>query len=156
MKIKVERRWPKPTYTIGRLYVDGIYYFNTLEDKDRGLKQTDSLDYIKARKVAGETAVPKGTYGVAMNVTSPKYAAVSWYWNFCQGKMPRLLAVPGFDGILIHPGGSNGALDTRGCILVGLNKKVGKLTDSKACFQQLYRLMKAAADRGEEISIEIV
>ena len=156
MKIKVERRWPKPTYTIGRLYVDGIYYFNTLEDKDRGLKQTDSLDYIKARKVAGETAVPKGTYGVAMNVTSPKYAAVSWYWNFCQGKMPRLLAVPGFDGILIHPGGSNGALDTRGCILVGLNKKVGKLTDSTACFQQLYRLMKAAADRGEEISIEIV
>ena len=154
MKIKVERRWPKPTYTIGRLYVDGIYYFNTLEDKDRGLKQTDSLDYIKARKVAGETAVPKGTYGVAMNVTSPKYAAVSWYWNFCQGKMPRLLAVPGFDGILIHPG--TDALSTRGCILVGLNKKVGKLTDSKACFQQLYRLMKAAADRGEEISIEIV
>ena len=154
MKIKVERRWPKPTYTIGRLYVDGIYYFNTLEDKDRGLKQTDSLDYIKARKVAGETAVPKGTYGVAMNVTSPKYAAVPWYWNFCQGKMPRLLAVPGFDGILIHPG--TDALSTRGCILVGLNKKVGKLTDSKACFQQLYRLMKAAADRGEEISIEIV
>ena len=154
MKIKVERRWPKPTYTIGRLYVDGIYYFNTLEDKDRGLKQTDSLDYIKARKVAGETAVPKGTYGVAMNVTSPKYAAVSWYWNFCQGKMPRLLAVPGFDGILIHPG--TDALSTRGCILVGLNKKVGKLTDSRACFQQLDRLMKAAADRGEEISIEIV
>ena len=154
MKIKVERRWPKPTYTIGRLYVDGIYYFNTLEDKDRGLKQTDSLDYIKARKVAGETAVPKGTYGVAMNVTSPKYAAVSWYWNFCQGKMPRLLAVPGFDGILIHPG--TDALSTRGCILVGLNKKVGKLTDSRACFQQLYRLMKAAADRGEEITIERV
>ena len=154
MKLKVERRWPKPTYTIGRLYIDGLYYCNTLEDRDRGLKQTDTTAYIKSRKVVGETAVPKGTYGVAMNVTSPKYAAVTWYWNFCQGKMPRLLSVPGFDGILIHPGTT--ALDTKGCILVGLNKKVGKLTDSKATFQQIYRLMKAAADRGEEITIEIV
>ena len=154
MKLKVERRWPKATYTIGRLYIDGIYYCNTLEDRDRGLKQTDPPTYISSRKVAGETAIPKGTYGVAMNVTSPKYAGVAWYYNFCRGKMPRLLAVPGFDGILIHPGTS--ALDTRGCILVGKNTKVGKLTESKACFQEVYKLMKAAADRGEAISIEII
>ena len=154
MKIKVERRWPKPTYTIGRLYIDGLYYCNTLEDKDRGLKQTDTTAYIKSRKVAGETAIPKGTYGVSMNTTSPKYAAVAWYWNFCQGKMPRILSVPGFDGILIHPG--NNALDTKGCILVGKNTKVGKLTDSRATFQEVYRRLKEAADKGEEISIEIV
>ena len=154
MKIKVERRWPKATYTIGRFYIDGILYCNTLEDADRGLKQTDSLAYIKSRKVAGETAIPKGTYGVAMNVTSPKYAGVPWFWNLCRGKMPRLLNVPGFEGILIHTG--TDALDTRGCILVGKNTKVGKLTDSKACFQEIYKLMKAAADKGEEITIEIV
>ena len=154
MKLKVERRWPKATYTIGRLYIDGIYYCNTLEDRDRGLKQTDPPTYIASRKVAGETAIPKGTYGVAMNVTSPKYAGVAWYYNFCRGKMPRLLAVPGFDGILIHPGSD--ALSTRGCLLVGKNTKVGKLTESKACFQEVYKLMKAAADKGETISIEIV
>ena len=154
MKIKVERRWKKATYTIGRLYIDGIFYCNTLEDKDRGLKQTDPLTYIQARKIAGETAIPKGLYGVAMNVTSPKYAGVAWYWQFCQGKMPRLLSVPGFDGILIHPG--TDALDTKGCILVGKNTKVGKLTESRACFQEIYRLMKKAADQGEDISIEIV
>ncbi len=153
MKIKVERRWPKVTYTIGRLYIDGIYYCNTLEDRDRGLKQTDPLLYIQQRKIAGETAIPKGTYEVAMNVTSPKYAGVAWYYNFCRGKMPRLKAVPGFDGILIHPG--NDALDTKGCILVGKNTKVGKLTDSKACFKEIYKLMKEAADSGEPISIEI-
>ncbi len=155
MKIRVERRWPKATYTIGVLFIDGIRYCETLEDRDRGLKQTDTLDFIKSRKVAGETAVPKGTYGVAMNVTSPKYAGVAWYWDFCRGKMPRLLNVPGFDGILIHPGGSNGPLDTRGCILVGRNTKVGKLTESRATFQQIYKIMKAAADRGEEITITI-
>ena len=156
MKLKVERKWPKATYTIGRLYIDGILYCNTLEDADRGLHQFDSLASIQSRKVAGETAIPKGKYTVSMNVTSPKYAAVAWYWNFCRGKMPRLMHVPGFDGILIHPGGSNGPLDTRGCILVGKNTKVGKLTDSKACFQEVYKLMKAAADKGEEITIEIV
>lgn len=155
MKLKVERRWPKVTYTIGRLYIDGIFYCNTLEDRDRGLLQTDPLPTIQKRKIAGETAIPKGTYDVLMNVTSPKYAGVAWYYNFCRGKMPRLKDVPGFDGILIHPGGSNGPLDTRGCILVGRNTKVGKLTDSRACFQEIYRLMKQAADRGEKITIEI-
>lgn len=155
MKIKVERKWPKVTYTIGRFYIDGIFYCNTLEDADRGLHQSQGAEYVRKKKIAGETAIPKGTYGVSMNTTSPKYAAVAWYWNFCQGKMPRLLAVPGFDGILIHPGGSNGPLDTRGCILVGRNTKVGKLTDSRACFQQIYKLMKQAADDGEEITIEI-
>lgn len=154
MKLRLERRWEKATYVIGVLFIDGIRYCETLEDADRGLKQTDPPTYIASRKVAGETAIPKGTYGVAMNVTSPKYAGVAWYYNFCRGKMPRLLAVPGFDGILIHPG--NDALDTRGCILVGKNTKVGKLTESKACFQEVYKLMKAAADKGEKISIEIV
>ena len=154
MKLKVERRWPKATYTIGRFFIDGMYYCNTLEDCDRGLKQTDDLSYIKRRKVYGEKAIPKGTYTVSMNVTSPKYSAVSWYWNLCRGKMPRLLNVPGFDGILIHP--LNNPLQTYGCIGVGKNTKVGQLTESKVCFKQIYKLMKAASDKGETITIEIV
>ena len=154
MKLRLERRWPKATYTIGVLFIDGIRYCETLEDHDRGLKQSDPLLYIQKRKIAGETAIPKGTYEVSMNVTSPKYAGVAWYYNFCRGKMPRLKDVPGFDGILIHPGTS--ALDTKGCILVGKNTKVGKLTDSRACFMEVYKLMKEAADHGEKITIEIV
>ena len=154
MKIRVERRWPKETYTIGRLYVDGFLFCNTLEDRDRGLKQTDHPDYIKARKVYAETAIPKGTYEVTMDVTSPKYAAVAWYWRLCQGKMPRLLKVPGFEAILIHPGST--ALDSAGCLLVGKNTKVATLTESKATFEKLYKKMKAAHDKGEKITIEIV
>ena len=153
MILKIDRRWKKSTYTIGILYIDGALFCNTLEDRDRGLKQEDLPTYISARKIAGETAIPTGTYGVAMDVTSPKYAAVAWYRKFCGGKMPRLLAVPGFDGILIHPG--NTSLDTKGCILVGRNTKVGQLTESRATFEKLYKRMKAAADRGERITIEI-
>ena len=154
MILRIERRWPKSTYCIGLLFVDDVRFCETLEDKDRGLKQTDSLVYIKSRKVYQETAIPKGVYKVAMNVISPKYSASAWYWKLCQGKVPRLLDVPGWDGVLIHTG--NNALQTAGCILVGRNTKVGGLTDSTACFKEVYKLMKEAADNGEEITIEIV
>ena len=154
MKLKVERRWKKATYTIGRIYIDGVYYCNTLEDRDRGLKQTDSLTYIKARKVAGETAIPTGTYIVSMNTTSPKYAGVPFYWNFCKGKMPRLLAVPGFDGILIHIG-NRANPDSSGCILVGVNDRKGMVTKSTETFRRLWYKLKEADKRGENISITI-
>lgn len=154
MRLRVERRWKKETYTIGVLFVDGIRFCETLEDKDRGLKQTDSLSYIKTRKVYQETAIPTGVYEVAMNITSPKYSASPWYWKLCQGKVPRLLNVPGWEGVLLHTG--NTALDTAGCLLTGRNTKVGQLTESKATYEKLYKKMKAAYDKGEKITIEIV
>jgi len=153
MKLRVERRWKKSTYTIGILYINGQRFCETLEDKDRGLKQTDGLAAINALKVYGETAIPAGTYTVIMNVTSPKYAAVTWYNNLCGGKMPRLSGVPGFDGVLIHPG--NSALDTLGCLLVGKNKVVGGLIQSKDTFKSLYKKMSEAYKKGEQITIEI-
>lgn len=153
MKLEVERRWKKETYTIGRLYVDGVLFCNTLEDRDRGLKQTDPAYLIRQRKVYGETAIPAGTYDVSMNTTSPKYAAIAWYWQLCRGKMPRLQNVPGFEGILVHPG--NDPTQTLGCLLVGKNTKVGQLTESKNTFKALYKEMKKAYDAGEEITITI-
>lgn len=154
MKLRVERRWPKGTYTVGILYVDSVRFCETLEDKDRELRQEDDLSTIRSIKVYGETAIPAGNYEIKLNVVSPKYRAIKWYKDLCGGRMPRLLDVPGFEGILIHPG--NTALDSYGCILVGRNTKVGRLTESKATFKALYKKMKEAADKGEEITIEIV
>ena len=154
MKLKVERRWKKATYTVGILYVDGVRFCETLEDKDRGLFQGDTISLIKSTKVYGETAIPIGSYKVAMDILSPKYSAVAWYNELCGGKMPRLLDVPGFEGILIHPG--NTALDSYGCLLVGRNTKVGQVTESKATFKKLYKKMRDAHKRGETITITIV
>ena len=150
MELRVERRWRKDNYTVGRLYVDGEYFCNTLEDKDRGLKQGDGMELIKEKKVYGETAVPTGRYRVRMDVISPKYSRIDWYRNLCGGKMPRLENVPGFEGVLIHPG--NTAADSLGCILVGKNTKVGQLTSSKATFATLYDRIRSATN----ITIEIV
>lgn len=153
MKLKVERRWKKEKYTIGRLYVDGVYFCNTLEDKDRGLKKTDLPSLIRSKKVAGETAIPTGVYPVSIDTRSPKYYNVKRYRDYCDGMMPRLLGVPGFDGILIHPG--NTAADSAGCILCGLNTSVGRLSKSWETWKALYERMKAARDKGEYITIEI-
>ena len=154
MKIKVERKWKKETYTIGRLYINEKFFCNTLEDMDRGLKQSDPITTIQKKKVYGETAIPTGKYKIEMNVVSPKYNAVKWYQDLCKGKMPRLLDVPCFEGVLIHTG--NTPLDTFGCILVGENKAKGKLINSRETFKNLYKQLRTAADNKEEITIEIV
>jgi hypothetical protein len=149
MKLLLKRLYKKPDYTIGNLYIDGELFCQTLEDKDRGLKQSMALDEIKRLKIAGETAVPTGTYELTLNVVSPKYSTRDAY-RFCDGKVPRLLNVKGYDGILIHIG--NYAKDTEGCILVGENKVKGQVINSTETFKRLYELLKTADD----ITIEIV
>ena len=98
MKLRLERRWKKATYVIGVLFIDGIRYCETLEDRDRGLKASDTLAYIQAHKVPGETAIPAGIYVVDMRTVSPKYSAVKFYQDVCGGRVPRLVNVPGFSG----------------------------------------------------------
>lgn len=154
MRILVDRRWKKDGYTIGKLYLDGIPFCETLEDRDRGLRSSMPPEEIKSLKKAGTTAIPTGTYRIRMDVVSGKYSRSEWYIKNCHGaKVPRLEDVPGYAGILIHSG--NTAEDTEGCILVGRNKAVGKVLDSKETFLQLYGRMYAAYSKGEGIEITI-
>lgn len=134
MELKVERKWPKATYTVGRLYVDGKMFCNTLEDRVRDLNTEE--------KVYGETAIPAGRYRVIFN-WSPKFGR----------NLPRLLNVPHFEGILIHPG--NTAADSAGCILVGKNSAVGRLSESRDTSDRLNVLIEDAQRRGEDIFITV-
>ena len=153
MKLLLKRIALRPTYTIGRLFIDRERFCDTCEDKVRDTnKDGDLLDEGEG-KVYAQTAIPYGTYDVTLNVQSPKYSTRKQY-EFCKGYLPRLLDVPHFEGILIHIG--NKPEDSAGCILVGENKVVGGLINSTATFTRLYGRLKAAADRGEKIEIEIV
>lgn len=153
MEVLLKRVAPRETYTIGRLLVNGVPFCDTLEDKDRGLQQGMSPDEIAALKVYGETAIPAGRYRIDMDTISNKYEANPWYQQLCGGRIPRLVNVPGFQGILIHPG--NTAIDSYGCILVGENKAVGKVLNSRVTFAALYKTMETAHTAGEEIWITI-
>lgn len=150
MKITLRRTFKGETYTIGKMYIDGEYICDTIEDKDRGLTQDMSSSEIAKIKVKHQTAIPTGTYKVTLKVQSPKYSQRSQY-NFCKGYLPRLIDVPGFEGILIHIG--NKHEDSSGCILVGENKVKGQVINSTATFKKLYEILKNSDD---EITIEII
>lgn len=154
MDLTLDRKWKKDTYTIGKLYIDGTPFCETLEDRDRGLSSSMTLNEIKALKKASVTAIPTGKYNVRMDIASAKYSGKEWYMKNCHGsRMPRLEDVPGYSGILIHPGNTD--RDTEGCILVGQNKIKGKVVNSKEVFLQLYNRMYAAYSKGEKITITI-
>ena len=142
MKLRLERKYFRDTYTIGNLYIDGSFFSNTLEDKNRDVNKNGKFDNSEA-KVYAETCIPFGTYKVIVTM-SPKF----------KRELPRLLNVPSFEGILIHRG--NTAKDSAGCILVGENKAVGKVLNSTPYEVKLVKLMKEAIAKGEEITIDIV
>lgn len=141
MELKVKRKEFSDEYTIGDLFVDGNLFCNVLEDA------------VRYEKIYGKTAIPKGTYKVYMNVVSPKFKDRSWAKPY-GGKLPRLLNVPNYEGVLIHVG--NTAEDTSGCLLVGISDSEGRVSNSQATFKKLMdEYLVPAHERGEEITITI-
>ena len=144
MEILVERKWKKPNYTIGVLSIDGKRFCETLEDTDRNLNSSMTVEQIKAIKKPNETAIPTGTYKITLDTFSPRFGNKPFYKKVCGGKLPRILNIKGFDGVLIHCGNTN--LDTSGCILVGINLEVGKVLKSQETFEKLYKILKGNKD----------
>lgn len=152
MEIILKRRFKGLKYTIGSLFINDKYFCDTIEDIDRYLDSSMSLEDIKNIKVYGETAIPYGTYKIDMNTISPKFKDRIWAKPY-DGKLPRLLNVKGFDGILIHVG--NTEQDTLGCLIVGENKLKGKVINSTITFNNLMDRLLESHIAGEEINITI-
>ena len=153
MNIIIDRKWKKSEYTIGNMYIDDVFFSNTLEDTDRRLYNHMPLSYIKSVKIDNMTAIPYGTYTIDMDTVSSKYSSIKFYKDLCGGKLPRLCNVSGFDGILIHCG--NTIKDTSGCILVGKNSIKGGITDSRNTFKKLYNILYSAHSKGDIITLTI-
>lgn len=121
----------RKTYTISKLYANGKYICDILEDLARK----------PGVKVYGETAIPEGTYKVVLT-PSPKFKRV----------LPLLLDVPGFTGIRIHEG--NTAKDTHGCLIPGINDEKGKVHKSLICLSKIIVLLQSSPDAENFISIK--
>lgn len=153
MRLVLTRDLFQPAATLGtlRLYgaldlagtpiPDGAELF-TCEDVDRGLDA--AILATLARKVKGATAIPVGTYRVAVTMSE----------RF-KRRLPILLNVPGFAGIRIHPG--NTSADTEGCILVGgrRDEANGRVLDSRAPCDWLCAVIAAELQRGGQVTIEV-
>ena len=142
MELLLERKWLKDKYTIGNLYVNGVFFCNTLEDKIVDLNKNGVFDCGEL-KISGHTAIPYGEYEIKLTY-SPKF----------KRELPLLIDVPYFEGIRIHRG--NTRKDTSGCILVGENKEKGKVINSSKYEVEIIKVIKKAINSGEKINIKIV
>ena len=131
MQITLYRKYPKPGYTIGQLFIDGQYFCDTCEDTDRGLDQNMDVPEILKRKIQNETAIPTGEYTVRFTY-SPRFKRL----------MPQIENVKGFSGVRIHAG--NTAKDTEGCVLLGKNTIKGGVTNSRAWVTKFETALKVA------------
>ena len=143
MELNVKRIARKDGYTIGRLFINNEYFCDTLEDTDRGLKDTMQVNEILAKKVKAQTAIPTGKYDVILTF-SPRFKRV----------LPLLLNVPGYQYIRVHNG--NRPDSTEGCLLVGENKIKGQVINSRATLEKLMSVLLECEKRKEKISITVV
>ena len=135
MKLRLIRDLLTEKSTIGRLYVNGVYSCETLEDKDRKIEEGGT-------KVPAMTCIPRGTYDIIIDFS-----------NRFKVRMPLLLNVPQFTGVRIHPGNTD--KDTEGCILVGRTRGVDFVGDSRLAYDALFKDIDAALLAGEKVEIEI-
>ena len=128
MLIEIHRHTFTEHSTIGEMFINGNRHCYTLEDHwpEDGVK------------IPGETCIPAGAYQVILN-QSPKFGHT----------MPRLLNVPGFDGILIHKGNTDA--DTHGCVLVGAQKSADRIFNCSDVWQNLFDQMQLAQGMNENI-----
>lgn len=105
MILSLKRLFPKETYTIGKLFIDDVYFSDTLE-----LPWKDNEPMV--------SCIPPGTYPVKM-LYSPSFKRA----------LPHILDVPGRSSILIHP--ANWPSDLKGCVGVGKNDVRGGLSNSR-------------------------
>ena len=147
MELVLKRIAKKKEYTIGRLYIKE----DVLDEYSTGEKLTYLCDTLEpkwrdyahgANKVKGKSAIPEGRYPVVIT-----YSTKFKMW------LPLLIGVLNFIGILIHAG--NTVKDTKGCILVGENKEVGKVLNSRKYVNIVKQKIVEAKDKGEGVWIEI-
>lgn len=140
MKLTLKRIALRPTYTIGKLYIDDAYFCDTLEDTVRDTNKSGKFDNGE-QKIKGKTAIPYGTYEIKWTY-SPRFKKYT----------PQLMNVPSFEGIRVHAG--NTSADTEGCLILGENKQVGKILNSRATINKFYPIIKEACSNGK-VTIEI-
>lgn len=140
MKLTLKRIALRSTYTIGKLYIDDAYFCDTLEDTVRDTNKSGKFDNGE-QKIKGKTAIPYGTYEIKWTY-SPRFKKYT----------PQLMNVPSFEGIRVHAG--NTSADTEGCLILGENKQVGKVLNSRATINKFYPIIKKACSNGK-VTIEI-
>ena len=154
MKLILKRIAKRKNYTIGKLYLSpsgkserGLAYLcDTLEPPCIEMKTDRSIEEVLNDKTWLKSlkpcAIPEGEYKVSMTY-SPRYKT----------QLPLITGDSRFNslwqGIRIHAG--NTAKDTQGCILVGQNKIVGMLINSRLALKKVIAVFQLKVESVELI-----
>ena len=142
MNLILQRKYRCSDYCIDKLYIDEKYFSDALEDPDKGLTDSMSLEEIKKIKIKGNTCIPYGTYNVTITY-SPRF----------KRNLPLINNVKGFEGIRVHNG--NTPQDSSGCVLLGFNKIKGQVINSKDTVNKFIDIVQKALNKGEKVTITI-
>jgi len=138
VKLTLQRQHLTAQATVGVLDINGVFECYTLEDVVREVPGQP----VESWKIATQTAIPVGTYSLIIDFS-----------NRFQRLLPRVLNVPGFEGIRVHAG--NTPANTEGCILVGKRFGTDVVHDSRVALAALQSKLRAALDRGEKVELEV-
>lgn len=123
-KVTVRRIFNNDRYCISHVYIgkEETYFCDAIEDTVRDTNHNGFFDSGEI-KVDSETAIPCGRYYVSFRRTSLPIGEKARY-----GCIPLLHNVPYFTKVRIHDGETE--KDSSGCIILGLNKEKGRVTES--------------------------
>lgn len=136
MELTLKRDLCTSDTTFGKLYINNVFFCETLEDADHYLE--NGLQ----KKIAGKTAIPRGHYDID----------ITWSNRF-KKEMMLVKDVPQFSGIRIHAGNTHH--HTEGCILLGFIRGKDCILNSRMAVDRLFPLVQKALKAGEEVSITI-
>lgn len=127
---------PAENVTLGKMYLDNVFFCQTCEDEDRFLENGVT------EKVYGRTAIPRG-----------KYRLTTSFSNRFQRVLPLVLDVPGFTGIRVH--GLNRAEESHGCVGVGKVRTSTGIAQCKDTVQRIIDQIDAGVEMGIETWLEV-
>jgi hypothetical protein len=138
MELVLQRKPSLPRATLGVLFLDSEHLCHTLEDVVRERPGVPVSEW----KIAGETAIPAGTYQIVVN-RSPRFGK----------ELPLLVGVPGFAGVRIHAGNTHA--DTEGCILVGRRAAGDTVLESRFALLTVMQYITQELDYGREVWLTV-
>ena len=134
MNILLKRDVIVETYTLGQVFIDGVFFCYSLEDPIRErIHPNGAYGWRREYKIPGKTAIPSGRYPV-IAWQSPRFGRL----------LPMIQRVPDFTGILMHAG--NDVDDTEGCPLLGEHRDIngGRVWDCAVVVREMTRRVREA------------
>ena len=136
--LTINREPTKNGATLGKMYINGEYFCETLEDP------------IRDKKIDGDTCIPSGIYDVKLTMSSRFKRMMPLVYN--TSKLTVENKGMSFSGVRLH--GGNTAADTHGCPLVAY-RRVNDHTIQGTAEKELTAKIQAAIESGKEVKLEI-